>query len=547
MKRLLPARLIAAVRREAAAPRVLTDDIVHASRRRVRVAATLGTLAYAAMLALETSGAVPASALEHRIDLTHDLAGLVLCVLLLLVSSLARLSDRRVLALALVVEVLLCTLISLAVPWAAFVRTAHLPGHTWVVSVMILFALLVPARPWTSFIASSLCAASMPAGILVLDLAGRIEATSGDYWSTSVAGLVGLGIASTAARALDRAGRQVAAAQEVGGYELTEMIGRGGAGEVWQARHLLLTRAAAVKLILPEAFAGPREGLETALTRFTHEAQVISDLHSPHTVQLFDFGSTATGSLYYVMELLDGMNLQHFVYQFGAIEPRRAVHWLRQVCHSLGEAHARGLVHRDIKPSNLFVCRYGRDLDHLKVLDFGISKPAASNDTHLTAPGTHPGTPGYMAPEQIYGLPVTPATDLYALGCVAYWLLAGATPFENASAGEMMRMHAQVPPPPLSSRAPQPIPAPLEELVMRCLAKDPADRPDTADRFEVELAASVDGALWSGADARAWWAEHLTATASDQGAARGTTRPHPRHADVVAATAPAPTPSSEAP
>ena len=517
MKRLLPARLLAALRREAEKSRSLPDEVVRESRRRVRLAALLGSLAYAILLALETSGAVPASALEHLIDVTHDITAVLLCALLFLVSTLPRLSDRTVLRIALVFEVLLCTLISIAVPWAASIRTGHLPGHTWAVSVMILFSLLVPARPWTSFVASSLCAASMPAGILVLDLTGRIKAAPGDYWSLAISGLISLGIATTAARAIYQAGRQFAAAQAVNGYELTETIGRGGAGEVWKARHLLLSRAAAGKLILPEALTGPRERLETALARFTHEAQVISDLRSPHTVQLYDFGSTATGSLYFVMELLDGMNLQHFVYQFGAVEPRRAVRWLRQACHSLGEAHARGLVHRDIKPNNLFVCRYGRELDHLKVLDFGISKPVASTDLNLTAPGTTLGTPGYMAPEQIYGLPVTPATDLYALGCVAYWLLAGATPFESASVGEMIRMHAQAPPPPLSSRARQPIPAPLEELVMRCLAKDPADRPETADRLDAELA-SVDSVPWTAADARAWWAEHLTEKAPDSDA-----------------------------
>jgi len=509
MKRLLPARLLAALRREVAEPRDLPDDLVRAARGRVRVAVVLGATAYAALFVLELSGAISASALEHRINLAHDLAGVALCSSLALASGVRRIGDRALLAAALGVEVVLCAVISVAAQWASFLHSAHLQGHTWVVSVIIVFALLVPVRPATSFVVSSLCALTMPLGILALDLAGRIDANAGDYWRASVAGLIALAIATAGARAIYDAGRQVAAARELGGYELTEEIGRGGGGEVWKGKHLLLARAAAVKLILPEALVGSSERLDTALARFTQEAQIVSDLRSPHTVQLYDFGSTSAGSLYIVMELLEGMNLQHFVYRYGAIEPRRAVHWLRQTCDSLGEAHARGLVHRDIKPSNLFVCRYGREVDYIKVLDFGLARAAVLGDqTTLTAPGMHPGTPGYMAPEQIYGLPITAATDLYALGCVAYWLLTGVMPFDG-SAGEVMRMHAQSPPASLSVRARQPIPARLEQLVMRCLAKDPADRPQDADCFLAELGESIDGDAWTPADAHAWWAGHF--------------------------------------
>ncbi len=509
MKRLLPARLLAALRREAAAPFELPDDVIRASRRRVRVAAMMGAIAYAVFLSLEMSGVVEGSSLEHRIDVVHDVVGMSLCVLLLLVASANVLADRTVLATALVTEVLLCSLISVCVSWAAFIRTAHVPGHHWAVTVIILFALLVPVNPRTALLASLLCALTMPAGLLALDLSDRIDARAGDYWASSVAALIGFAIATVAARTVYRAGRQIAAAREVGGYELLEPIGRGGGGEVWKGRHLLLTRAAAVKLILPERLKGSEEQLDTTLARFTHEAQVTSELRSPHTVALYDFGSTAENSLYYVMELLDGMNLFDFVHQFGAIEPRRAVSWLRQACHSLGEAHSRGLVHRDIKPSNLFLCRFGRDVDYIKVLDFGLSKPAVANaELNLTSPGILVGTPGYMAPEQIFGLPIGPATDLYALGCVAYWLLSAKAPFEVATLGEMLSLHAQAPPPLLSTKATQTMPPRLEELVMRCLAKDPAERPRHADELNARLAESIDGEPWSDADAHAWWAEH---------------------------------------
>jgi len=521
MKRLLPKKLLSALRRSATTDYELPDEVVRASRNRVRVAALLGAAAYALLLGLEMSGAVPASALEHRIDVTHDIAGAALCALLLLLSIVPALPDRGLLAAALVAEVLLCGLISIAAPWASFVRTAHLPSHTWAVSVIILFALLVPVRPSIARMVSLACTLTMPAGIAVLDLTGRIEARAGDYWGVSVSGLIGLAIASVASRTAYRAGRQDAIAQEVGGYQMRELIGRGGGGEVWKGEHLLLSRAAAIKLILPERLQGSQEALDTALARFRREAQITSDLHSPHTVQLYDFGATSADSLYYVMELLDGMNLQHFVYRFGAIEPRRVVHWMLQACHALGEAHERGLIHRDIKPMNLFVCRYGRDVDYIKVLDFGLSKPAEqAKDMTLTAPGFTMGTPGYMAPEQIFGLPVSPATDLYALGCVAYWLLTAAMPFEAETQGEMLRLHAQSAPPPPSARAQQPIPPRLDALVLQCLAKEPVERPRDADELSARLVACIDGAPWTDAEAGAWWSSNLP-TSGDARAAAG--------------------------
>src|SRR5258705_6520265 len=167
-------------------------------------------------------------------------------------------------------------------------------------------------------------------------------------------------------------------------------------GEVWRAHPSMLARPAAVKLILPERLQAPAEAREAAIMRFTREAQVTAGLRSPHTVQLFDFGVSAEGVMYYAMELLDGINLDHFIYRYGPIGPRRAVHWLRQACHSLGEAHALNLVHRDIKPANLFVCRYGRDVDVVKILDFGLTRLTTQpQDARLTSPGWQPGTPGY--------------------------------------------------------------------------------------------------------------------------------------------------------
>jgi len=302
----------------------------------------------------------------------------------------------------------------------------------------------------------------------------------------------------------------VAAAERAGSYTLLERLGAGGMGEVWKASHAMLAREAAVKLILVEQLQRPAQGQADVVQRFTQEAQVMASLRSPHTVELFDFGVAADGRLFYAMELLDGLNLEHYMHRFAAVEPRRAVHWLAQVCHSLGEAHARGVVHRDLKPANLFLCRFGRDVDFVKVLDFGLARPAVEGaDTRLTSPGVLLGTPGWMAPEQVFGLPADARTDVYALGCIAWWLLAGRKPFQADSAGELMRLHANAPAPPLAAYCKQPVPARLAALIATCLAKEPDDRPADADRLCTALEDCVDGERWTERDAQAWWSEHL--------------------------------------
>jgi serine/threonine-protein kinase len=481
-------------------------DLTRESRGRVHVAAMIGASGYLVVLGVALSGVSHATPLEHAIDVAHDCFGLAACAVLLVATLLRGIPDRTVFALALTCELLLAAVISLTIPWAIFLRTGHLMGLTWVVPIMILFPLLVPARPRTVLLVSAACALMMPGGIAVLAATGRVVAHGPDYWAAAVTGTIGAGIAVVASRTVYGARQQLAVASRMGSYELIERLGQGGMGEVWRAHHSMLARPAAVKLILPERLQAPAEAREAAIQRFTREAQVTAGLRSPHTVQLFDFGVSADGVMYYAMELLEGLNLDHFVYRYGPIEPRRAVHWLRQACHSLGEAHARDLTHRDIKPGNLFVCAYGRERDFVKVLDFGLARPATVHgDARLTREGGWLGTPGYMAPEQVFGRDSGPSADLYALGCVAYWLLSGEKPFESDDAGELMRQHVQVAAAPLGERAKQAIPAPLEAVVMACLAKEPAGRPRDADELSERLARAVDGEPWSAAEAHAWW------------------------------------------
>lgn len=503
---MLPARWLAAMRTEADSRREPPSDVLHESRRRIRVAALLGASAYAVFLLSLGSGVLSEAPLGRKLGLVHDVVGVLLCMTLFLFTRWPRVTDRQVLGLALGFQFLLSMLISTTTVWATHLNTGHVPALTWVVPILILFALLVPAPPRQAAIVSFACALTMPVGIAVLAATGRVTASVPDYVSSSLAAAVGLGLAIVASRTIHVVRHQVAAARRMGGYELVRPLDAGGMGEVWEARHLMLARPAAVKLILAERLQAPAEAREAVIRRFTREAQVTASLRSPYTVQLFDFGASDDGVLYYAMELLEGMNLEAFVYKHGPVEPRRAVHWLRQVCHSLGEAHANGLTHRDLKPANLLVCHYGREHDFLKVLDFGLARPATrEDDAPLTREGAWLGTPGWMAPEQIFAGEVGPGADLYALGCIAYWLLSGSRPFESAERSELLRQHAQVTPPSLIERAPQSIPPELDTAVMACLAKDPAGRPRDADALSALLAASTPGEPWSSADAEAWW------------------------------------------
>jgi DNA-binding NtrC family response regulator len=295
----------------------------------------------------------------------------------------------------------------------------------------------------------------------------------------------------------------------VGSYSLIEPIGSGGMGEVWLARHQMLARPAAVKIVR-EALAAVGEDRHALRQRFAREAQATADLQSPHTVQLFDFGMTETGSFYYVMERLQGLDLQRMVEQFGPLPLERAAFLLKQACLSLSEAHAIGLVHRDIKPANLFACRLGAQHDFLKVLDFGVvSRLGHEAPAPITGAGTVLGTPGYVAPELVASnAPFDGRADLYALGCVAYWLLTGRRPYEGTDAGSILIQQWENPPSPPSSHAAAPLPEAVDRLVLECLSKDPASRPATAEALAERLEQLPRDRDWDQRRARDWWEQH---------------------------------------
>jgi serine/threonine-protein kinase len=304
----------------------------------------------------------------------------------------------------------------------------------------------------------------------------------------------------------------VARATELGSYRLVERLGRGGMGEVWKATHQMLARPAAIKFIRPEAIAGENAAdAQLILRRFELEARSTAGLTSVHTVNLYDFGVTDEGDFYYVMELLDGLDCEELVRRFGPIPPARAIHLLRQVCQSLEEAHGKGLIHRDVKPANIYVCRSGLSTDFVKVLDFGLvahSGPPPSQDLRLTQPDQTIGTPQYMPPELALGQSVDPRADLYALGCVAYWLTTGRPVFEGQNFYEVVAHHLHAAPDPPSHHVPG-LPAAWDELVLACLEKDPARRPQSARELEHRLRdLSLEGG-WQDEQADAWWARHL--------------------------------------
>jgi serine/threonine protein kinase len=318
--------------------------------------------------------------------------------------------------------------------------------------------------------------------------------------------------------------QQVRAASEIGQYTLEEKIGSGGMGEVWRARHRLLIRPAAVKLIHASSLeASEGRDPELRTRRFEREARATAGLKSPHTVQLYDFGITDDGTLYYVMELLDGLDLETLVERFGPVPPERAIHLLAQACSSLDDAHENGLVHRDIKPANLVVSRVGAAWDFVKVLDFGLVKLGGARQSHqsllLSADNHVSGTPGFIAPEVVLGDATDHRVDLYALGCVAYWLLTGKLVFEGPGAIRVMTDHVHTPPPRPSAHCPVPIPAELEALILECLEKDPERRPISARALQARLFAIPLDSAWTRERAAEWWSSHVPAATSKRSVA----------------------------
>ena len=358
-----------------------------------------------------------------------------------------------------------------------------------------------------------------------------------------------------AAEARAEARRATLEARELGSYRLVKCLGKGGMGEVWRAEHRLLAREAAIKLIRLD---NEQQGNAEAQERFRREAQTLASLRSRNTIELFDYGVAADGTFFYVMELLDGLDLESLVHKHGPQPAGRVLCLLMQACRSLGEAHEVGLVHRDIKPANLFVCRAADEVDVVKVLDFGLVRSLRGDDAdaaplsvqqvaessgtaptaegNLTRVGTVMGTPEFMAPEQALGHPLDGRADLYALGCVGYWLLSGRVVFQKPNPMVQLLAHIQEAPAAIDSVAKVPVPRGLNLAIMACLEKSPAHRPQTARELLRRLSEAErelpETERWTEELAHEWWREHQPAPRQSHTPLRGSAPEQPRIADA---------------
>jgi hypothetical protein len=366
-------------------------------------------------------------------------------------------------------------------------------GNSSVAVWITVFALAVPVSYGKALIAALATASMGPIGLGIQILSGNVPNPQASLWFVLFSTVYLMAASATVlGRLIYRLGAEVKAAREYGGYELVSLLGSGGMGEVWKARHHLIGREAAVKLIRPEIFQTQSGGFLAALRRFDREANATAALHSPHTVSLYNYGLSDDGLLYYVMELLEGYDLQTLVARFGPISANRAIYILTQVCDSLAEAHEAGLIHRDIKPGNILLCRMGVNCDFAKVVDFGIVQLTDPVSSKLVTRSIV-GTPAYVAPEVLAGEIADARVDIYGLGCVAYWLLCGSTLAETPQAPSMRTKNV--------------IPRRLESIIMASVEKDPARRPQSVRDLSFQLHECGSDRPWTHLDAERWWTE----------------------------------------
>ena len=383
------------------------------------------------------------------------------------------------------------------------------PTISWIGVMVLVFAAIIPSTLGKALVTDLIAVSMNPLGMAIAKGRGTWEyGSDGSLFMMHYPDYLLVGVAVVISYVVSKLGQQVTKARELGSYQLGDLLGQGGMGKVYRATHRMLSRPAAIKLIRPEMIGdGDSAAGQLALKRFRREAEVAAGLRSPHTVELYDFGVAEDRTLYFVMELLEGMTLDTLVCEHGPVPANRAIHILRQVCASLAEAHARGLVHRDIKPTNIHIGRLGLEHDFVKVLDFGLVKSVtgpSSEGSLATEIGSTPGTPDYMAPEITVGESFDGRADLYAVGCVAYYLLTGHRVFEAANMFHVIARHLNDEPVRPSERAGTAIPPALERIVLACLAKRPDQRPQTAAEL-ARLLAAVEVVPWDETQAAEWW------------------------------------------
>ena len=419
------------------------------------------------------------------------------------------------------IERLVCSVVVVGILVSAFSDAAFLAGMapTRTNGLVLFIAAVLPWRVRYQAIAAVVAATAYPVFVLVTQstipsVAASWAAVSEPYRDRAVQGALGAALVAGASVivswSLFSVRRELRKAQRLGNYVIQRDLGKGGMGEVYVAEHALIRRPTALKVMKSD----PARSAEL-IGRFEREVQLSANLTHPNTITVYDFGRAADAhTFYYAMEYLEGMDLQKLVDRYGPLPPDRACYILVQVCGSLGEAHRAGILHRDVKPSNIFLTERGGLYDFVKVLDFGLAKDLGpEDDASLTRAGQVFGTPLYIAPELARNEgSVAGSADLYSLGCVAYFMLTGSPPFEGSSPYDVVSKHMNEEPRPPSEVASQTIPAALDALILRCLAKKPEDR------FEdmAALAEAIEGVAfdppWSSERARDWWLGHPTAT-----------------------------------
>ncbi|MDT8436928.1 MAG: serine/threonine-protein kinase [Gemmatimonadota bacterium] len=400
----------------------------------------------------------------------------------------------------------------------SFLGAAFFPREPRFFTVALILFLPAAMIPWRIGFQAALGAAVVafhPAAVLLV----RAAVPEIDAWyatagpelmrevlvDQAVGAAVLAGVSVLVTRTLHGMRRQLHAATRIGNYLIERELGSGGMGRVFEARHALIRRPTAVKVMRPET-----TGSAEALARFEREVQLSATLTHPNTITIFDFGRADPATFYYAMEYLDGLDLKRLVERFGPLPPERAVYLVRQACGSLAEAHARGIVHRDVKPSNIFLTERGGLYDFVKVLDFGLARPVEqAPDARITAAGQVFGTPSFIAPEAITDPEtVDRRSDIYCVGAVLFWALTGRPPFAGRTAIEAMADQLRSDPVAPSRATELEVPPALDEAVLRCLAKDR----DARFAAMPELLAALDevgfDTPWDQERARAWWNLH---------------------------------------
>jgi serine/threonine-protein kinase len=488
----------------------LPDDLLQQAAHRLGlICAVIAGLWIAELLLFHLVMPAPTTYPDTAIFRLFEIMGAITLTVSLGLFGYARRSRRDprfLLNLGLVYEVLIALSVGL-LDWA------YNPpmGLSWMTIIILIFAAMIPAPPAKTLVVALLAASMSPVGALIWRVAGQQHVSSaGEVFLHAFPNYLCALIAPLISHIITGLGREVRRAREMGSYVLGGLIGSGGMGEVWQATHRFLARPAAIKLIKPDVLGAMTKAQgEVLVERFRREARAAANLRSPHTIQLYDFGVASDGTFYYVMELLNGMDLQTLVSKHGPLPAGRVVYLLQQACESLAEAHDRGLVHRDIKPANIQVCRMGHYYDFVKVLDFGLVKTQTASesalDPKLTAPNSVTGTPAYLSPESALGGSVDQRTDIYALGCVAYWMLTGRYVFSGDSSIQIVARHVSSAPVAPSRHSAFDVSPALDELVLSCLRKKPAERPASARELCDRLGRCAVETGWTREDARRWW------------------------------------------